>query len=116
MQIEKEQLVGQVYHKRGDTLSLSCQWLDSDNNPIDLTGYTITSQVRAVGFVDDLTITVTSAVDGQFVLSATATDTSSWPVTSSQASRTFCDIQFQVGPNVVSSETFQVIVIEDITQ
>jgi hypothetical protein len=108
--------VAQIYHKRGDTLSLSCQWTDSNNTPINLTGYTITSQVRAVGFVDDLTIVITSAVSGQFVLSATATDTSTWPVTSSQASRTFCDVQFQVGSDVVSSETFQVIVLEDITQ
>jgi len=116
MQIEKEQLVAQIYHKRGDTLSLSCQWLDSNEDPIDLTGYTIDCQVRAVGFVDTLAVVVTNAALGQFVLFSGATLTESWPVTSSQASRLFCDVQFTQGPIVVSSETFQVIVLEDITQ
>ena len=108
--------MAQVYHKRGDTLSLSAVWLDSNNDPVDLTGYTVESQVRAVGFVDDLTVTITDATAGEFVLSATATDTSMWPVTSSQSSRSFCDIQFTIAGIVVSSETFQVVVVEDITQ
>lgn len=108
--------MAQVYHKRGDTLSLNVTWLDSNNDPVSLTGYTIESQVRAVGFVDDLTVTVTDAVAGEFVISATAIDTTLWPITSSQASRTFCDIQFTIGGIVVSSETFQIVIVEDITQ
>lgn len=106
----------QVYHKRGDTLSLGCKWTDNNGTPINLVGYTIASQVKAVGFFANLTVVVTNAALGEFNLSATATATSTWPITSSQASRTFCDVQFTVSGVVASSETFQVVVLEDITQ
>ena len=105
----------QIYHKRGDTLSLSCVWKDSAGTPINLTGYTVACQVKAVNFVDTLTVTVTSAANGAFTISRSATGTSSWPVTDSQASRLFCDIQFTSGSLVTSTETFQIIVLEDIT-
>lgn len=104
------------YHKRGDTLSCGCAWKDNAGAAINLTGYTIASQVRATGFVDNLTITVTDAVNGLFTLSATATQTSSWPITDGASSRMFCDIQFTVGAVVVSTDTFQIIVVQDITQ
>jgi len=105
-----------IYHKKGDTLSYSCSWKDSAGTAINLTGYTIKSQVRAVGFVGDLTATVTNAANGLFTLSATATQTAAWPITDGAASQVFCDIQFTIGSVVVSSETFQIIVIQDITQ
>lgn len=107
----------QIYHKRGDTLSLTCTWTSGETStPIDLTNYTIACQVRAVGFSDDITVAITSAVDGQFTLSASASATSKWPLTDSSASRLFCDVQFTSTSAVISSETFQIIVLEDITQ
>lgn len=108
--------MSQVYHKRGDTLSFQCVWNDSAGNPVNISGYTITSQVRAVSFVDDLTVTVTNPTLGQFTLSATAADTATWPLTTSAQSRVFCDVQFVLSGVVTSSETFQIIVVEDITQ
>lgn len=105
-----------IYHKKGDTLSYSCSWKDSSGVAIDLTGYTVNSQVRATSFVGTLTATITDAVNGLFTLSATATETATWPVTDGPFSLLFCDVQFTVGSIVVSSDTFQVIIAQDITQ
>lgn len=107
--------MSQIYHKRGDTFSHLCTWQDSSGSPIDITSHAIASKVKAVNFEDTLSVTKTDAANGQFTLSATASETASWPVTTSDSSRLFCDIQFTVGSTVVSSETLQIIVIEDIT-
>ena len=90
--------MAQIYHKRGDTFSLTCTWTDSSGTAIDLTGYTVESQVRATSFVDTLTVTVTDAANGVFTLSATATATADWPATNSLLSRLYCDVQFTTGP------------------
>lgn len=105
-----------IYHKRGDTFSLTCTWTDSLGTAINLTGYTFKSQVRATSFVDTLTVTVTDAANGVFTIAATATATANWPVTDSLSSKLFCDIQFTNGTTVTSTETFQIVVVEDITQ
>ena len=107
--------MGNIYHKTGDTLSLTCTYTDSAGNPIDITSHTIASKVKAVGFEDTLTVNKTDEANGIFILSATATATASWPVTVSTASRLFCDVQFTLGSVVQSSETFQIIVVQDIT-
>lgn len=107
--------MGNIYHKTGDTLSLTCTYVDSGGNAVDITGYTIASKVKAVGFEDTLTVTKTDAANGVFTISATATATSSWPVTTTSDSRLFCDVQFTLGSVVQSSETFQIIVVQDIT-
>lgn len=108
--------MAQIYHKRGDTLSLNCSWKDSTGTAVNLTGYTVESQVRAVNFSDTLVVTVTNAAAGEFTISRAAASTALWPVTSSNDSRLFCDIQFTTGSVVTSSQTFQIIVVEDITQ
>lgn len=108
--------MAQIYHKRGDTFSLTCTWTDSLGAAINLTGYTFKSQVRATSFVDNLTVTVTNATNGVFTIAATATATANWPITDSAQSRIFCDIQFTKGATVSSTETFQIVVVEDITQ
>lgn len=106
-------------HKQGDTLTITGTWTDSSGVAIDLTGYTIASQVRVVTgttFVDTLTATVVNTATGSFSLSATATQTSSWPVTHGQYTRTYCDIQFSKAGVVVSSDTFEIVVLLGITQ
>ena len=108
--------MAQIYHKRGDTFSLTCTWTDSLGAAIDITDFTVESQVRAVGFVDTLTVTVTDATNGVFTIAATATATADWPVTDSLYSKLFCDIQFTTGATVTSTETFQIVVVGDITQ
>ena len=107
--------MGNIYHKTGDTLSLTCTFTDSNGDAIDLTSYTLASKVKATGFEDTLTVTVTDATAGIVVISATATATASWPVSTSSKSYLYCDIQLTLGEVVQSTETFQIVVVEDIT-
>lgn len=107
----------EIYHKRGDTYTYYARWTQGDSDlPVNLTGLVITSQIRSEGFVDNLVVTVTDAANGEFTISASADSTKLWPITDSIASRLFSDIQIVDGTNVVSSETFQIILLEDITQ
>lgn len=107
--------MSQIYHKKGDTFTLICVWKDSVGNPVNLTGYTIASQVRSIGFVDNLSVTILDAAQGRFSVSRNAANTSDWPASNS-ISRVFCDIQFTINSTVSSSQTFEVVVLEDITQ
>jgi hypothetical protein len=105
----------QIFHKRGDTLSLSCEWKDDEGDPIDITSITIASKVRSGTFSDDLVVTKTNSVLGQFTVTLPAADTALWPVTKAAFNRMFCDIQTTTGSTVLSTDTFEIVVVEDIT-
>lgn len=108
-----------IVHKRGDTLELSLQ-LKSNSVATDITGYTVSSQLRdstdtllvTDNFTGNLTYTLTDAATGTFTLTATPTQTSEW------ATRTYdCDIQItEPDSDVSSSETFKIKVVKDITR
>lgn len=109
--------MAEIYHKKGDTFTYYARWTQGDSDlPVNLTGLTITSQVRAENFVDGLVVTVTNAANGEFKISANAASTALWPITDSPGSRLFSDIQITDGTTVASTETFQILLIEDITQ
>lgn len=99
---------------RGDDFSIPMTLTDPDNNgvPVDITGWTITSQVRyARKLIDDLTITITDAEAGQFTISLAKEKTALWP-----ARVLKCDIQFdRPVEGRVSSNTFLVNCMEDQT-
>ena len=102
-----------VTHKRGDTFELSCA-LDNEGNPVDLTNFTISAQIRDSRdeILQALTVTITDAAAGAFTLGATATETEGWGVDRYQ-----CDIEFTgASGEVNSSETFLINVIKDITR
>ncbi len=102
-----------ITHKRGDTFELSCT-LENEGNPVDITNFTITAQVRQADdtLLQALTVTKTDAANGAFTLGATSTETEGWEVLQYQ-----CDIEFiEVGGEVNSSETFTINVIKDITR
>lgn len=101
-----------ITHKRGDTFVLSCT-LENEGNPVDITSFTITSQIRDTldAVLQSLTVTVTDAAAGAFDLSATAAQTETWGVQSY-----LCDIEFVDGGEVNSSETFTINVLKDITR
>ncbi len=115
-----------VTHKRGDTLSWTC-CRGPASARVDLTGYTIAAQVRrktaAMASPGALVETLTVVVDadqttnpGKFVVSATASQTAAWLVDAAQVVLV-CDIQYtSSGGQVSSSATFEVLVVEDITQ
>ena len=102
-----------ISHKRGDTFEISCT-LEDEGVPVDLTNFTIASQIRdsSDNLLQPLTVTVTDAVNGEFSLSATPAETETWDVEQYQ-----CDIEFvEGGGEVNSSETFTINVIKDITR
>ena len=102
-----------ITHKRGDTFELSCT-LENEGVAVDITNFTITSQLRLPDdtLLQALTVTVTDAAAGAFTLSATSNETEGWGVASYQ-----CDIEFIEGSGEVnSSETFVLNVIKDITR
>lgn len=103
-----------ITFKRGDTLSMSCQRLTAAASAFNLTGYTIAAKVRNGNFSESLTVTITNALQGQFTVSQTATNTALWPISDDDDSVMYCDIQF-TSTGVESTETFKIIVNEDIT-
>jgi hypothetical protein len=106
-------IMATITHKRGDTFVLSAT-LENSGNPVDITNFTITSQVRDVAdeLLQALTVTVTDANAGAFTVSATPAQTETWDV------KTYvCDIEFvEVGGEVNSTETFEINVLKDITR
>lgn len=99
--------------KRGDTFTLACTY--KQNGVVyDVTNFTIRSQVRdsSGALVEELAVTKANqaANPGVFVLAAA--DPMDWPV-----DLLSCDIQFSDAEGVVrSTQTFQIPVVEDITQ
>lgn len=103
-----------INFKRGDTLYLACQRLTAALAAFNLAGYSILATVRNGGFSQSLTVSITSPATGQFTLSQTAANTALWPVSDNDDSVMYCDIQFTSG-SVESTETFKIVVQEDIT-
>ena len=102
-----------ITHKRGDTFQLTLT-LENQGNAVDITNFTIASQIRDQDdqLVEALTVTKTDASNGVFTLSATDTQTETWPI-----AKLDVDVEF-IEPNntVSSSETFNIQVIKDITR
>ena len=100
--------------KRGDTLSVAGVATQDSGVALNLTGYTVRSQVRssAGALVAALTVTVTNAALGTFALGATAAATATW-----LAGRHVCDVEYTSAGGVVSSTaTFPIAVSEDVTR
>lgn len=100
-----------ITHKRGDTL----EWvvtLTQNGSAVDITDWTITSQVRQdTTLVASLTVTKTNSANGEFSLTALASQTASWSLGSHSV-----DIEFIDGSGfVVSSQTFILALVRDIT-
>jgi len=108
-----------ITHKQGDTLELTFE-LKANNAAVNITNYTISSQLRdstdallvTDNFDGSLDFTLINAAAGQFQLSASATATAEWPI------RTYdCDVQIiDLGGDTSSSETFKIKVVKDITR
>lgn len=103
-----------INFKRGDTLSITCQRLTASSTAFNLAGYSIAATVRNAAFSQALIVSIYSPATGQFTLSQTATNTALWPVSDDDDSVMYCDIQFTSG-SVESTETFKIVVQEDIT-
>ena len=101
-----------ITHKRGDTL----EWvvtLTDDSVAVDITDWTIKSQIRdgSYALIYEFLVTKTDASNGVFSLSATAAQTATWPLGSA-----LVDIEFTDNTNyVISSQTFTMQLVRDIT-
>lgn len=97
--------------KRGDEFSLDITRVDANGNPVDITGQTVTSQVKITGFTTNLTVTVVDAPVGKARLSAPASATALWPIATLS-----CDVKYDGGGGAIRrSRTFKVRVVQEIT-
>jgi hypothetical protein len=112
--------------KRGDTFSLGCLAKDAGGVPEDLSNITLRAQIRRQGtrlapepvFVAELTVDKAnqSTHKGEFSLTALPAVTKLWQ-SGLEATPVMhvVDIQKDVAGVVISSETFAVPVIKDVT-
>ena len=101
-------------HKRGDTFNLTGACLDSSGVPVDLTDYTLESQVRDMQgeLLSAFTCTKTVPVQGTYLISASADTTGLWPPGGYRF-----DVQFTaLDGTVTSSDTVALKIVEDITR
>ncbi|WP_116082140.1 hypothetical protein [Tropicimonas sp. IMCC34011] len=103
-----------IKHRRGDTFTLACTAYldDAEETPRPLADVTIRSQVRHAsdGTRYDLTVQVVDAAAGTYLITAPAVDTEEWRVGPWN-----CDIEYEEGGVVNSTETFVVQVEKDVT-
>ena len=103
--------MAKITHKQGDTL----EWvitLTENSSAVDITSYTIRSQIRSTSdvLIGSLTVTKTDSANGIFSLSATAAQTDTWTAGDHK-----CDIEFTDGSNTFSTQTFDVTIQTDIS-
>ena len=100
--------------KNGDTLLLSGIY-KVNGSPADLTDYTIRSQIKKSGkFITSFTVTIADqavlANVGLFTMEVSSSNTLNWT-----PGLYVCDIEFVKDGIVRSTETFEIPVIEGIT-
>lgn len=104
-----------IFIKRGSTLTINKVYLGDNGIPIPLTNKNLFSQVRnsALFLIQELTVTILDQLlyPGQYTLSAGII--ADWPIDS-----LFCDVKIvdTIDNTVLFLPTFQIIVMEEITQ
>ena len=98
--------------KQGDTLNVTGVRTDDAGNPVDISGYSIASQLISGAYTHTLDCAVDDGAAGTFTMSASASETQSWP-----AKLYKFDIQFtRPGGEVSSTVTSNFIVTADNTR
>jgi len=119
-----------IDHKRGDTFEISFTLTDNSGSAVDLTNYTVRAMARDSSGTEQVEwteaqttngVNITNAAAGQFKLVRSASSppagqlaTTAWPL-----GRLEVDVEFSDNsspPVVVSSDTFSINVLEDITR
>lgn len=101
-----------ITHKRGDRFSSRVTW----GNPGVALGAAPRAQIRDAHdtLIQELTVNLepqSGATIGQFVISATASQTAAWPI-----AVLVCDIQRQSPDPEESCQTFSIRVLPDVTR
>lgn len=102
-----------IPHKRGDTFQLRATAAQAG---VDFTGWTVRCQVRVPGArgapLSEAVVTHVSRVLGSWVFDLKVADTTEWPIATLKS-----DIEYMTpGGQVVSTETFDIQCVEDITR
>jgi len=96
--------------KQRDSILFYCRYAEN-GDPVDITHYEIRSQVRASNgsLVDSMTVAPLNQTThpGQFTLAATH----EWPV-----GRHVCDVVFSANGQVRTTETFEIQIIDRVTE
>lgn len=103
-----------IKHKQGDTFEVGATYSDSGTGaPINLTGYTIVSQVRdsAGVLIESLQVLIADQASkpGEFRLRSTTTG--AWP-----ARELLWDIEYRFTDTVISTETLRIAVQGDVSR
>lgn len=99
--------------KRGDTFKLNAA-VTADGAAVNITGWTITSQIRTGGgrLINTLTCAIVSGAAGTYTITESAAGvTATWPLEQLEM-----DIQYSASGTVISTETVKVDVVKDITR
>lgn len=96
--------------KRGDSLQIDGTRTDSAGQAEPLSGVTVEAEMVRGSTRQALTGSVVSAAAGTFRLTLGASTTAGLAVGSWD-----CDVQFTAGGVVASSETFQIVIVQDVT-
>jgi CRISPR/Cas system type I-B associated protein Csh2 (Cas7 group RAMP superfamily) len=98
--------------KRGDTLTLQCQYTDANGVPLSLADYAIKSQIRDAldTLIAEFIVTVTDEINGRYTLSLADVDV--LPVNKKDV---YFDIEYRLNDVVVSTATESILVVKDIT-
>lgn len=101
--------MNEIRIKAGDSLILSF-WFNDRGRPIDTGNLILSAQVRAADqtLVANLTLLPQAQVG---LVTATYPDTSGWP-----AGRLRCDLRVEANGLVVHTETFPIVVSQQVTQ
>jgi hypothetical protein len=105
-----------IRHKRGATLSYAGLVADSSDVPIDLTGYTVTCELRdaSLTLASAATVTMLDQVTdpGRFTITVPAASTETW--TAGRALR--MDVRIESPSRVDYTDTWLIDVVERITE
>lgn len=96
--------------KRGDSITLSCQRKDSAGVAVSLSGVNTLAQIKRGPLSQDFTTEVVAEATGIFLLTLTKELSATLDV-----GRHRVDIEYSEGANRVSTETFYIDIIEDVT-
>lgn len=104
-----------IQHKRGATLSYACALTDDAGDPVDLTGYTVTAEVRSSArelvSTADVTLADQGTDPGVFTIEADAADTADWEA----GALLRFDVRIESASRVDYTETVEIRVVDRMT-
>jgi hypothetical protein len=98
-------MIKKMTHKQGDSFDVEANYTDEKGDPIDITDYIISSQIRGYtgNLVDTLVYSAIDSKQGSYRLFSNSTY--SWPI-----GLVLWDIKYSTGTKIVHSETINITV------